>query len=84
MPYFYKDVPHTRRVCTGFECSKCKARYSSYESIEMQEALHWQETGGYGSVWGDGTTYEVTLCQKCAYELLGGIATIRHRDDVTK
>jgi len=50
----------------------------------MQEALHWQDTGGYGSLWGDGTTYEVTLCQKCAYELLGGIATIRHRDDVTK
>ena len=78
MPYFYKDVQttSTRSECTGFECSKCNARYDADNFIEMQESLHWCDTGGYGSVWGDGTKYEITLCQKCAHELLGGIATI--------
>lgn len=38
--------------------------------------LHWRNTGGYGSVWGDGMTVEVTLCQKCTIELFGDFATV--------
>lgn len=75
MPYFYKDVKTTKQEITGFECSKCKKRYDAGNFIEMQEAMHWRDTGGYGSVWGDGATYEITLCQSCAHELFKDIAT---------
>jgi hypothetical protein len=80
MPYFYRDEPTTKQVVTGFECSKCGAKHNSDDFIEMQEAIHWRDTGGYGSVWGDGVTYEITLCQTCAHELFKDIATIHQPD----
>lgn len=76
MPLFYKDVIVTKQTCMGFECSRCKTKYEADNFVEMQEMLHWQNTGGYGSVWGDGTTVEVTLCQKCTLELFGDFATV--------
>ncbi len=34
----------------------------------------------YGSVWGDGTTVEITLRQKCTLELFGEFATVHDAD----
>lgn len=78
MPLFFKDVQVTERQLIGFECSRCKATHDADNFVEMQEMLHWRNTGGYGSVWGDGVTVEVTLCQKCTLELLGDFATRCH------
>jgi len=76
MPLFYKDVQVTEQHCTGFECSRCKARYKAEDIVEMLEMMYWRNIGGYGSVWGDGTTVVVTLCQKCTLEMFGDFATI--------
>lgn len=76
MPLFIKDVPAIHREIVGFECSRCKAKHDETDIVEMQEMMHWTTTGGFGSVWGDGATVEVTLCQKCVKELFGEFATI--------
>ena len=41
--------------------------------------LHWGMTGGYGSVWGDGTHVSIALCQCCAKVLIGEFA--KYRED---
>ena len=76
MPYLYKDVKTTKQVITGFECSKCKARFDAGDVVEMEESIHLRSVGGFGSVWGDGATYEISLCQSCSYGLFSEIATI--------
>ena len=72
----YRDVQVTQREPIGFTCDKCGESHDSGNFVEMQESVVIKDTGGYGSVWGDGSTYEVALCQRCAYDLFGGIATI--------
>lgn len=77
MPIIYTDVPVTEKKVTGFECNKCKITYRlSNDPLELEEMVHLKKTGGYGSVWGDGTTVEVSLCQYCAKEMFNDIATI--------
>lgn len=76
MPLIYKDVQVQSQELIGFECSRCKARHDAECSVEMQEILHWKNTGGYGSVWGDGVTVEVTLCQSCTMELFYEFAIV--------
>lgn len=76
MPMIYKDVKTTLRKVVGFECSCCKRKFGEDDIVEMQEALHWRSTGGYGSVWGDGNTVEISLCQTCTLTMFDGIATV--------
>jgi len=76
MPYIYKDVEQTVRKVDGIECSKCKKTVYADEDLEFQETMHYKTVGGYGSVWGDGNTVEVSLCQYCAYDLFKDFATI--------
>jgi len=76
MALFYEDVPVTKKQCVGFECNRCKVKYDANDFVEMQEMLNWQYVSGYGSVWGDGTKVEVTLCQHCTLELFGDFATV--------
>lgn len=51
-------------------CGKCGKTWCDEDFIENQECLHKHDVGGYGSVFGDGNEWSVTLCQNCAYELL--------------
>ena len=80
MPLFYKDIQVTEQRCIGFKCDRCKAQHEADDYVEMQEMMHWRNTGGYGSVWGDGTTVEITLRQKCTLELFGEFATVHDAD----
>ena len=72
MPYktLIKEQFVKTEAISGFICDRCGVEHSTEDIIEMQEAFHYRTTGGYGSLWGDGTTVEVVLCQKCATELL--------------
>lgn len=56
---------------TGFRCNRC-SREATYadDVLEAQEFLHWENVGGYGSVFGDGAELSLTLCQHCVKELL--------------
>lgn len=69
MALIYKEVSITKHELEGFKCSRCKQEHRADDWVEMQEYLHWRNTGGYGSRWGDGCTVEITLCQKCQVEL---------------
>ena len=51
-------------------CGKCGKEWGANDFVEIQECLHKHDIGGYGSVFGDGREWEVTLCQSCAREIL--------------
>lgn len=50
-------------------CDVCGTTHR--DPIEMQEFLSYRDTGGYGSKIGDGTTWEIDICQDCCQTLLG-------------
>lgn len=54
----------------SFTCDRC-GMDALVDSAEGCEFLSISETGGYGSVFGDGTTYEIDLCQHCVKQTLG-------------
>lgn len=74
MPLNYETQVEQRLVAKGFTCDKCGVEHKCDDIVEMQEFFHYRTTGGYGSLWGDGTTVDVVLCQKCATELLAPFA----------
>jgi len=76
MPLKWKKAKVETEHLDGFQCDRCKAEYDGDNWIETQEYMHWKNTGGYGSVWGDGTEVEVIICQKCAYELFKDFAVV--------
>lgn len=53
-------------------CDKCKKKYEPND-LETQEFHHIKSTGGYSSVFGDGTKIECDLCQHCLHDMIGSI-----------
>ena len=52
-------------------CDICKKKYDNDKDfLETQEFFHIQETGGYGSVFGDGKEINVDICQHCMNKIL--------------
>lgn len=72
----YSETTTIRRECVAFVCCNCKRRIERDEGTEWYEALRWRDVAGYGSLWGDGTTYEINLCGTCSYGMFKNIATI--------
>jgi hypothetical protein len=68
----YRETEKTKPFVLrdGFDCDKCKKYFGEDDFVEMQEHVSFGGTGGYGAIWGDGTTWSVVLCQSCAYEIL--------------
>jgi hypothetical protein len=61
----------------GFICNKCnKEIFEDSDPIEFQEFLHWEMVGGYGSIFGDGSSISLTLCQQCVKDTLGNFIKI--------
>ena len=71
MSIIKEEIEDVREIITGFNCNKCDRTYGKDDIVEMQEALIWQMSAGYGSLWGDGNNVQVVLCQKCAVEVVG-------------
>lgn len=76
MPLIFQEKQTMQQVLAGFECDRCKRQFDTDNTIAMDEMLHWRNTGGYGSVWGDGVTVDVVLCQECAHDLFAAFARI--------
>jgi len=76
MPRIYQDVQITEQRITAIECSRCKKTATPDDFVEWQEFFTWINTGGFGSVWGDGTKVSVDLCQQCTHDIFSGFATI--------
>ena len=73
-------VEQVQEVIIGLVCDKCKKYVSAQDVIAYQECFHFNTTGGYGSVWGDGTDVSVTLCQHCVYDLLKDYAVVSENE----
>ena len=71
MPLILEKHTVEREFCAGFVCDKCGAEYSQDDTVEMQEKLYKHDVGGYGSLFGDGDGWSVTLCQKCWHGMIG-------------
>jgi len=52
-------------------CDVCRTRYSANYYVETQEFIHIKAMCGYGSVFGDGNTIQLDICQHCLKEKLG-------------
>lgn len=53
-------------------CDICKKEYDcDKECCDAQEFVHINFRGGYGSVFGDGATIKLDLCQACFKGRLG-------------
>lgn len=60
-----KIIPET----VAIKCDACGKEYS--DVLEMQEFLDISSIGSYGSIFGDGHSVEVDICQHCLKNLLG-------------
>lgn len=59
-------------------CDRCRKEYSfESDGFEIQEFYPIAFTGGYGSVFEDGTIVEADICQHCLKELIGSFALMR-------
>lgn len=70
--YAKEQVQQERLVSVSCDCCGRTFNGDDVSSfIEMQEFLCVAFTGGYGSVFGDGTQMKGDFCQHCVYTLLG-------------
>lgn len=76
MPRLYETVATTKQECVGFTCDRCERHFDDSDFVAMNELLEWTNIGGYGSIWGDGTRVEVTLCQDCTHTLFAPFARL--------
>lgn len=67
----YKPVNVIRQSLEAKECDVCHKVYLKDDGLEWQEFIHIDTIGGYGSVFGDGDTIQLDMCQLCFKEKLG-------------
>ena len=65
----YQNRTVTELVASA--CDRCGRRMSPDVPGEWQERLSIEHLGGFDSVFGDGNTVCIDLCQHCMQELLG-------------
>jgi len=73
----YEERQVTQSVLVAVQCDRCGKVILADNGIEWQEAFSWTNKAGYGSVWGDGTTVSVDLCQRCTHEIFSAFAVVR-------
>lgn len=71
--YSFVEVKQQRLV--EWTCSICK-RDLMADHMESQEVFSFSQVGGYSSVFGDGATIYIDICQHCMMERLGEYCTI--------
>ena len=50
-------------------CDVCKKDYID-DNFEFQEMIHIHNTGGYGSIFGDGDKVDIDICQHCLKDII--------------
>jgi len=78
MSILYKNEVNEMLVPFKKVCNRCGKEISRDDEdawIDWQEFFHIDFCGGYGSVWGDGTSVSIDLCQECSLEILKKYAT---------
>jgi hypothetical protein len=68
----YKKEMVEQSIPTNMICDVCKKEYDfEKDVIETQEFQHIRISGGYGSVFGDGSRLQADICQNCFKKLMG-------------
>lgn len=67
----YKEhqVTKIERELISVTCDVCKKEYT--DQMEIQEFFQFNMRGGYNSIFGDGATIQLDMCQHCAKAKLG-------------
>jgi hypothetical protein len=68
----YKSITKPVEEIISVKCDKCKKEYD-VNDFETQEFHHIKFTGGYCSVFGDGTEVECDICQHCLHHMIANI-----------
>ena len=76
-----KKVKKEYNEMVSVTCSKCRRVITPAEWIDWQEVYTISFTGGYGSVFGDGVTVRVDLCQQCLFDLVDGFYEVEEEVD---
>lgn len=66
-----REETRTVKVADKMVCDRCGKEIDPDDFVEWQEALIISFTGGFGSVFGDGTRCHLDLCQECVKKVLG-------------
>lgn len=66
----YKEVQETVEKIESITCDVCGKDIFD-DILEYEEKVSINYIGGYGSVFGDGSTVEIDICQKCFKDKLG-------------
>ena len=66
----YETVTKTVQQVVSVKCDRCGKEYDAND-LETQEFHHIKFSGGYASVFGDGTEVECDICQHCLYQMIG-------------
>lgn len=61
----------TIQVLAASTCDRCHRRLTPDDPGEWQERLSLDHSCGFDSVFGDGSTVSLDLCQHCVREVLG-------------
>lgn len=73
----YKIIIAERKELVSVTCDVCKKTYTeANDSMELQAFIHILERCGYGSIFKDGDTIELDMCQHCFKDRLGEFARI--------
>lgn len=75
----HEKVRKTIEQFSALVCDKCGKRIEADDTMEMQETLTLVIQGGYAAVLGDGSVYDLDLCQVCVRDVLGPY--LRQRPD---
>ena len=62
---------------TSITCNICKTWYDADDYADTQEFTHINFRAGYGSVFGDGNSVELDICQYCLRDHLGKYLRIK-------
>jgi len=71
----WKTIKVKKDIVVSVTCDVCKTEYKEDDIVEQQEFHHINFTGGYGSVFGDGSNVRADICQKCLYKMIGDICS---------
>ena len=71
----YEIVEVKERQLVEWTCAVC-GRDLMADEMEEQEVFSFSQTGGYSSVFGDGSEIYVDICQHCFKSLLGEYCTV--------
>jgi hypothetical protein len=76
-----KKATKTYNALVSVTCDKCHKIITSSNFVDWQEWQCISFTGGYGSLFGDGVTVRVDLCQDCLFDMIKDIYKIEENFD---